>query len=183
MFTPSERKALKGVINMSNLSITDHFIGPADLVTNMENYAVHMNSLYYDKKDKNVYDALPPKYHDFADSATKSSPATEQDHVLHSKSLTPFVLSCVCYTIVRSCARFVRLPHNLLWGWPSGGERAAHDLSPLCDVVPCHTVVRMLTCNTGNQYCPWAFGLCGHSGRQQWRPASDKEAHRSPGPV
>ncbi|SLM33603.1 gag polymerase env [Lasallia pustulata] len=52
---------------MSNLSITDHFIGPADLVTDMENYAVHMNSLCYDKKDDNVYDALPPKYHDFAD--------------------------------------------------------------------------------------------------------------------
>ncbi|SLM37484.1 prolyl oligopeptidase [Lasallia pustulata] len=67
MFTPSERKALKGVVNMSNLSITDHFIGPADLVTNMENYAVHMNSLCYDKKDDNVYNALPPKYHDFAD--------------------------------------------------------------------------------------------------------------------
>ena len=67
MFTPSERKALKGVVNMSNLSITDHFIGPVDLVTDMENYAVHMNSLCYDKKDDNVYDALPPKYHDFVD--------------------------------------------------------------------------------------------------------------------
>ncbi|SLM37413.1 retrotransposon nucleocapsid protein [Lasallia pustulata] len=52
---------------MSNLSITDHFIGPADLVTDMENYAVHMNSLCYDKKDDNVYNALPPEYHDFAD--------------------------------------------------------------------------------------------------------------------
>ncbi|SLM38734.1 gag polymerase env, partial [Lasallia pustulata] len=67
MFTPSERKALKGVVNMSNLSITDHFIGPADLVTDMENCAVHMNSLCYDKKDDNVYNALPPEYHDFAD--------------------------------------------------------------------------------------------------------------------
>ena len=67
MFTPSERKALKGVVNMSNLSITDHFIGPADLVTNMENYAVHINSLCYDKKDNTVYDTLPPKYHDFVD--------------------------------------------------------------------------------------------------------------------
>ena len=33
----------------------------------MENYAVHMNSLCYNKKDNNVYDALPPKYHDFTD--------------------------------------------------------------------------------------------------------------------
>ena len=67
MFTPSERKALKGVVNMSNLSITDHFIGPADLVTDMENYAVHINTLCYNKKDNNVYNALPPKYHEFAD--------------------------------------------------------------------------------------------------------------------
>ena len=67
MFTPSKRKALKGVVNMSNLSITEHFIGPADLVTDMENYAVHMNPLCYDKKDNNMYNVLPPKYHDFAD--------------------------------------------------------------------------------------------------------------------
>ena len=67
MFTPSKRKALKGVVNMSNLSITEYFIGPAGLVTNMENYAVHMNSLCYNKKDNNVYNILPPKYHDFAD--------------------------------------------------------------------------------------------------------------------
>ena len=62
-----QEKWLKVVVNMSNLSITEYFIDLADLVTNMENYAVHMNSLYYDKKDNNVYDALPPKYHDFAD--------------------------------------------------------------------------------------------------------------------
>ncbi|KAA6414431.1 MAG: hypothetical protein FRX48_01180 [Lasallia pustulata] len=86
---------------MSNLSITDHFIGLADLVTNMENYAIHMNSLCYDKKDDNVYNALPPKYYDFADSATKSSPATEQDHVLHSKSSILFVSSCAhCTTAI-----------------------------------------------------------------------------------
>ena len=49
------------------LTIMDHFIGPADLVPNMENYAVHINSLCYDKKDDNVYDVLPPEYHDFTD--------------------------------------------------------------------------------------------------------------------
>ena len=67
MFTLSERKALKGVVNMSNLSITEHFIGPADLMADMENYTVYKNSLYYNKKDKNIYNALSTKYHDFAD--------------------------------------------------------------------------------------------------------------------
>ena len=67
MFTPSKRKALKGIVNISNLSITEQFIGPADLVTDMENYAVHMNSLCYNKKDDNDYNALLPNYHDFVD--------------------------------------------------------------------------------------------------------------------
>ena len=66
MFLASEKKALKGVLHMSNLTITDNFIGPADLVANMEEYAVKMNSLQYDKYDE-VYDILPPEYHDFAD--------------------------------------------------------------------------------------------------------------------
>ena len=91
MFTPSERKALKGVVNMSNLSITDHFIGPADLVTNMENYAVHINSLCYNKKDDNVYNVLPPKYHDFADifqAAEKQSLPERSPHD-HAIDLEP----------------------------------------------------------------------------------------------
>ena len=40
----------------------------------------------------------------------------------------------------------------------------------------------MLTCNTGNQRSSGPQ-LCGRSGGQRWRPASDKEAHWSPGPV
>ena len=66
MFLASEKKALKGVLHMSNLTITDNFIGPADLVANMEEYAVKMNSLQYDKYN-DVYNILPPEYHDFAD--------------------------------------------------------------------------------------------------------------------
>ena len=91
MFTPSERKALKGVVNMSNLSITDHFIGPADLVTNMENYAVHMNSLYYDKKNDTVYNALPPKYHDFGDifQAAEKQSLSERGPHDHAIDLEP----------------------------------------------------------------------------------------------
>ncbi|SLM34844.1 gag polymerase env [Lasallia pustulata] len=91
MFIPSERKALKGIVNMSNLSITDHFIGPADLVTDMENYAVHMNSLYYNKKDDNMYDALPPEYHDFADifQAAEKQSLPERGPHNHAIDLEP----------------------------------------------------------------------------------------------
>ena len=87
MFTPSERKALKGVVNMSNLLITDHFIGLADLVTNMENYAVHMNSLCYDKKDDNVYNALPPEYHDFADIFQVAEKQSLPERGLHDHAI------------------------------------------------------------------------------------------------
>ena len=54
IFITSERKALKGILNMNNLSITEHFIGPADLVANMVNYILHMNFLHYDKNDDNI---------------------------------------------------------------------------------------------------------------------------------
>ena len=52
---------------MNNLTITDHFIGPSDLVANMEKYTLQMNSLQYNKGYDNVYNNLPPEYHDFAD--------------------------------------------------------------------------------------------------------------------
>ena len=67
MFTASEKKALKSVLHMSNLAITEHFIGLADLVTNMKEYTMQINLLHYDNKYDNVYDILPPEYHDFAD--------------------------------------------------------------------------------------------------------------------
>ena len=65
-------------------------------------------------------------------------------------------------------------------------QRRLFAMLSICDIIhPCRTsyVIRMLTCDTGNQCCPRAFGLCGRSGGQRWRPASDKQAHWSPGPV
>ena len=87
MFTPRERKALKDVVNMSNLSITDHFIGPADLVTDMENYAVHINSLCYDKKDDNMYNTLPPEYHDFANIFQTAEKQSLPERGLHNHTI------------------------------------------------------------------------------------------------
>ena len=52
---------------MNNLTITDHFIGPSDLVANMEKYTLQMNLLQYNKGYNNVYNNLPPEYHDFTD--------------------------------------------------------------------------------------------------------------------
>ena len=116
MFTPSERKALKGVVNMSNLSITDHFIGPADLVTNMENYAIHMNSLCYNKKDNNVYNALPPKYHDFADifqTAEKQSlpERSPHDHAIDLEPVT--VVHYIIIVIITAFACSVQTANTL----------------------------------------------------------------------
>ena len=67
MFTASEKKALKSVLHMSNLAITEHFIGLADLVADIKEYIMQMNLLHYDNKYDNVYDILLPKYHDFTD--------------------------------------------------------------------------------------------------------------------
>ena len=52
---------------MSNLIITEHFIGSADLVFDIKKYTLQMNSLQYEKRSDNVYDILSPEYHDFAD--------------------------------------------------------------------------------------------------------------------
>ena len=52
---------------MNNLTIMNHFIGPLNLVADMEKYTLQMNSLQYNKGYDNVYDNLPPEYHDFAD--------------------------------------------------------------------------------------------------------------------
>ena len=64
VFTISERKALKSVLHMNNLTITEHFIGPVNLMTDME---IKINLLQYNKGYNNVYDILSPEYHDFAD--------------------------------------------------------------------------------------------------------------------
>ena len=86
----------------------------------------------------------------------------------------PFATLSVCNVIRLPVCDVVCLQHRLF------------TMSSVCDVVhPCHTsyVIRMLTCNTGNQCRPQAFRLCGRSGGQWWRSASDEQAHRSPGPV
>ena len=52
---------------MNNLTIMDHFIGLSDLVADMEKYTLQMNLLQYNEGYNNVYNNLPPEYHDFAD--------------------------------------------------------------------------------------------------------------------
>ena len=52
------------VLHLSDLSITEHFIGLTDLVTDIE--ALQINSLHYNKM-YNVYNILLLKYHDFTD--------------------------------------------------------------------------------------------------------------------
>ena len=52
---------------MNNLIITDHFIGLLNLVADMEKYTLQINSLQYNKEYNNVYNNLPPEYHNFTD--------------------------------------------------------------------------------------------------------------------
>ena len=58
---------LKSILQINNLFITDHFIELSDLVINMKKYTLQMNSLQYNKEYNNVYNNLPPEYHNFAD--------------------------------------------------------------------------------------------------------------------
>ena len=58
---------LKSVLQMNNLSITDHFIGLLNLVVNMEKYTLQMNLLQYNKGYDNVYNNLPSEYYNFTD--------------------------------------------------------------------------------------------------------------------
>ena len=64
VFTVSEKKTLKSVLHMNNLTITEHFIGPVNLVTDMK---IKINLLQYNKRYNNVYNILSLKYHDFTD--------------------------------------------------------------------------------------------------------------------
>ena len=80
VFTVSERKVLKSVLHMNNLTITEHFIGSADLVTDMK---IKINSLQYNKGYDNVYNILSLKYHDFTDifqTAEKQSLSEKSSH-------------------------------------------------------------------------------------------------------
>ena len=49
---------------MNNLTITEHFIGPVNLMTDME---IKINSLQYNKEYDNVYNILSSEYHNFVD--------------------------------------------------------------------------------------------------------------------
>ena len=88
VFTVSERKALKNVLHMNNLFITEHFIESVNLVTDMK---IRLSSLQYNKEYNNVYNILSLKYHDFADifqTAEKQSLSVRDshDHVIDLKS-------------------------------------------------------------------------------------------------
>ena len=72
---------------MNNLTITEHFIGLINLVTDME---IKINSLQYSKGYNNVYDILSSEYHDFTDifqTAEKQSLSVRgsHDHVIDLK--------------------------------------------------------------------------------------------------
>ena len=72
---------------MNNLTITDHFIGPSDLVVNMEKYTLQMNSLQYDKGYNNVYDNLPPEYYNFADIFQAAEKQSLPEKGLHDHAI------------------------------------------------------------------------------------------------
>ena len=87
VFTVSERKTLKSVLHMNNLTITEHFIGSVNLMTDIK---IKINLLQYNKEYNNVYDILSSEYHDFADifqTAEKQSLSVRgsHDHVIDLK--------------------------------------------------------------------------------------------------
>ena len=72
---------------MNNLTITEHFIGLINLMTDMK---IKINSLQYNKGYDNVYDILSPEYHDFADifqmtEKQSLSVRDSHDHVIDLK--------------------------------------------------------------------------------------------------
>ena len=87
VFTVSERKALKNILHMNNLFITEHFIGSVNLVTDMK---IRLSLLQYNKGYNNVYNILSSEYYDFADifqTAEKQSLSVRgsHDHVIDLK--------------------------------------------------------------------------------------------------
>ena len=81
MFTVSEKKALKSVLHISNLTITEHFIELTDLIADIKEYIMQMNLLHYDNKYDNVYNILLSKYYDFTDifKAAEKQSLSERD--------------------------------------------------------------------------------------------------------
>ena len=87
VFTVSEKKALKNILHMNNLSITEHFIESVNLMINIK---IRLSLLWYNKEYNNVYDILSPKYHDFTDifQVTEKQSLSERDshdHVIDLK--------------------------------------------------------------------------------------------------
>ena len=87
VFTVSERKVLKNILHMNNLFITKHFIGSADLMTDMK---IKLSLLQYNKEYDNVYNILSSEYHDFADifqmtEKQSLSVRDSHDHVIDLK--------------------------------------------------------------------------------------------------
>ena len=80
VFTVSERKALKNILHMNNLFITEHFIESVNLVIDMK---IRLSSLQYNKGYNNVYNILSPEYHNFTDifqTAEKQSLSEKSSH-------------------------------------------------------------------------------------------------------
>ena len=80
VFTVSKRKALKNVLYMNNLFITEHFIELTDLITDMK---IRLSSLQYNKEYNNVYNILSSEYHDFVNifqTAEKQSLSEKGSH-------------------------------------------------------------------------------------------------------
>ena len=72
---------------MNNLIITDHFIGPSDLVADMEKYTLQMNLLQHDKGYNNVYNNLPPEYHNFTDIFQAAEKQSLPERGLHDYAI------------------------------------------------------------------------------------------------
>ena len=72
---------------MNNLFITEHFIEPVNLMTDIK---IKLSLLQYDKEYNNVYNILSPEYYDFTDifqTAEKQSLSVRgsHDHVIDLK--------------------------------------------------------------------------------------------------
>ena len=72
---------------MNNLTITEHFIGLINLMTDMK---IKINLLQYNKGYNNVYNILSLKYHDFTDifqvtEKQSLSVRDSHDHVIDLK--------------------------------------------------------------------------------------------------
>ena len=72
---------------MNNLTITDHFIEPLNLVVNMEKYTLQTNLLQYNKRYNNVYNNLPPEYHNFADIFQAAEKQSLPERGLHNHAI------------------------------------------------------------------------------------------------